>query len=523
MPDLDTSSSNPPISNDVQTKNLAAEFLRRGILVQAEALRKLEEGRISADEILEKFGGEILTLDFIERFLSAKRAEIERPAPRPKTSSRAKELAPLRIDRMFVGSTAEKDVAAFVHIFNQRYERLKNILTNRPELKGCMSIARLAANNAHAEGRDAAVIGMVRSISRSKAGNTILELEDPTGKVPVFLREGEEWHDKILLDDMIGVRGTLSRGYVFADSLFWPDVPIPQKIATAKENHEAVFLSDLHFGSEYFIKEIAGAFIEWLRSPEAANVRYIFIAGDLVDGVGIYPGQEKNLLIKDIYAQYRALEEWALKIPQYIHVLICPGNHDASRNAEPQPPLAREFVPRLYETPNVRLVSNPCWFTLGADEEGLGGVTVLMYHGYSQIHIIDAMPQLRKIGIAQPEHILKELIKRRHLAPMYGSNVISPEQEDWLLIDKIPDIFHTGDLHGHCATNYKGITLINSSTFQAQTPFMDRMGQKGNPGKVTIVNLKTREIKVKDFATGIDWMNYVGAKNETKDSTEKQS
>ena len=42
------------------------------------------------------------------------------------------------------------------------------------------------------------------------------------------------------------------------------------------------------------------------------------MVGDSIDGVGIYPGQEKDLKIKDIKEQYVKLAEYYKRIPKHI-------------------------------------------------------------------------------------------------------------------------------------------------------------------------------------------------------------
>jgi DNA polymerase II small subunit len=92
-----------------------------------------------------------------------------------------------------------------------------------------------------------------------------------------------------------------------------------------------------------------------------------------------------------------------------------------------------------------------------------------------------------------------DLLKRRHLAPTYGSNLLSPESEDHLVIEEKPDVFVSGHLHSHSNYSYKGVNVINSSTFQAQTDFQKRVGHEPDPGKVTLVNFKNRNTEVKQF------------------------
>jgi len=39
-------------------------------------------------------------------------------------------------------------------------------------------------------------------------------------------------------------------------------------------------------------------FVSWLSSPDpvARKIRFVLICGDIVDGVGIYPNQDKELV-----------------------------------------------------------------------------------------------------------------------------------------------------------------------------------------------------------------------------------
>ena len=50
------------------------------------------------------------------------------------------------------------------------------------------------------------------------------------------------------------------------------------------------------------------------QKQEALKVKYLFITGDTIDGVGVYPSQEKDILIKDVNEQYKKLAEFLVKI-----------------------------------------------------------------------------------------------------------------------------------------------------------------------------------------------------------------
>ena len=86
-----------------------------------------------------------------------------------------------------------------------------------------------------------------------------------------------------------------------------------------------------------------------------------------------------------------------------------------------------------------------------------------------------------------------EVLKRRHLAPIYGSSLIVPEQVDNLVIKEIPDIFHSGHLHTVGLEKYKNVLVINSGTFQGRTKYQERQGHIPHPGIFAYVDLQTRE------------------------------
>src|SRR5207245_1127026 len=63
----------------------------------------------------------------------------------------------------------------------------------------------------------------------------------------------------------------------------------------------------------------------------------VVVIGDGVDGIGVYPRQDEELAIEDIYGQYEALARMIAALPDRLTVIMLPGNHDAVRPAEPQP------------------------------------------------------------------------------------------------------------------------------------------------------------------------------------------
>ncbi len=502
-------------------ESLVSALIEEGMLLDEGALGFLKNSNMSGDFI--KFAGAraakiknisdgfpIINREKITVFIEEMSREFEKKsAPQDISASLQKiEIVPktakdiassVLVKNEFNEKMREKNIDAFFDYYASRYAKLKSILLQRPELSGAVSMNRFGKNS-NASEKNVCVIGMVTNVIQTKNGNTVVELEDPTGKISAFVKKGKNiGEDRIIKDELIGAKGSFSKNYLFTDLIIFPDVPFPQKIKTISEPISAAFISDLHFGSKQFLADAEKKFIDWVNNdPKGKEVKYIFIAGDVVDGVGIYPGQEKDLQIKDVYEQYALFEKFVLQIPEYVQIIISPGNHDAVRSAEPQPPLGMELLPNIYHRNNIHLVSNPALVNIGA-KENQAGIDVLMYHGSSITDIVNDIPYLRLKTMKEPQHVMKEMLKKRHLAPIYGSITLSPEQKDYFVIDTVPDIFLTGHLHSHAIENYKGITMICSSSFQGQTAFMDRVGHVANPAKISVVDLQTRKHFVVDL------------------------
>ena len=122
----------------------------------------------------------------------------------------------------------------------------------------------------------------------------------------------------------------------------------------------------------------------------------------------------------------------------------------------------------------------------------------MSYHGKS---IDDFVAGLRSVTYSTPELAMKAMLERRHLAPSWGGKTpLSPEPEDRMVISTVPDIFVTGHVHGHYAGNYKGTTMIHSSTWQDQTDYQRMLGFQPKPCILTVVNLHTHATASIPFA-----------------------
>ncbi len=481
--------------------------LERNLLITKDAVEYMLMHESKKDKfifIIRKYHDTIITRDMIEEELEsikrdiAEKIEIIRASMYYEAKNYSVEIN--KIWNLNTDYESKITVQNFIEYFNDRYRKLRSLLLQRNGVRNVVSIENLKRNNMR--DREVTVIAIVREKLLSRSGFLRFIIEDETDRILAIPREEiKKEAENIVNDDVLAFKGKVnSKGNFIISNILYPDIPMPSSDNIAKLDVPltAAFISDLHFGSKLFIKDIMNKFFKWLKSGDelASRLKFLFIAGDNVDGIGIYPEQINELEITNIYDQYKAFEDFLLKIPEHIQVIVIPGNHDAVRLAEPQPPLTEKLIPEAAKMKNIHLETNPCLIGLKDDEKE---VKVLLYHGYSFNAMIDAITEIRKVARDKPTVVIRELLKRRHLAPIYGSTLIAPKKIDMHVIDIVPDIFASGDLHSHDVSNYKGVTLISSSTWQSQTTFQDRVGHKANPGKVTIIDLHTREFFVKDF------------------------
>jgi DNA polymerase II small subunit len=393
-------------------------------------------------------------------------------------------------------------VSDFVKYFKNRFISMKNILQEHSELTNLVSINKISGNR-----QGISIIGIVSGKRTTKNKNLIFEIEDLTGKINVLINQNkEELYKKaqeISLDSVIGIKCSGSREILFANDIIFPDSFITVRKHSPVEEY-ALFSGDLHVGGKNFMEESFLKFIDYLNgkvpnTPEVEKIKYLFLVGDLIAGVGIFPGQEKELTYQDIEEQFERTAELLSKIKKDIKIIISPGNHDAIRIMEPQPLLDEKFAWPLYNMKNVILTQNPAMVNIGA-KKNFSGMDVLTYHGYSFHYYANNIESLmREHAIHNPEKIMAYLLKNRHLAPTHSSTLYYPYEEDPLLIKKVPDIFVSGHTHKSGVSYYNNVLTVSSSTWESLTPFQEKMGNKPDFCKVPMLNLKTRAVKILDF------------------------
>ena len=406
--------------------------------------------------------------------------------------SRDPDLRDLEVGNDMTGrSTGTGEYADFVTTFRDRYERLSKILRGRVNHRPAEAIADMPG------GSDAAMIGLVNDVRSTKSGHWLIELEDTTGTFPALVMKDKglaDVVDEILLDECVAVEGTLAddAGILFADSLHFPDVPRTHRPGGADRHVQAALISDVHVGSDEFMADAWHSFTDWLHTPEADPVEYLLLAGDMVEGVGVYPDQDEELEIVDIYEQYEAFAEHLKEVPADTDVVMIPGNHDAVRLAEPQPGFGDE-IRSIMDVHDARIVSNPA--TVSVE-----GVEVLMYHGVSLDEVIAELPE-EKASYDEPHKAMYQLLKKRHVAPQFGGHTrVAPEERDYLVMEDVPDVFHTGHVHKLGWGKYHDVLAVNSGCWQAQTDFQKSVNIDPDAGYAPILDLDTLDMTVRKFS-----------------------
>jgi DNA polymerase II small subunit len=435
-------------------------------------------------------------------------------------------------DSISVGS--EGTVDDFNALFNSRFNLLRRIFQSRIDTQTAVSLEIAKTKREDTRRRRALsregvrsrrpitqkVVGIVKNRNISKSGNVVIELEDivkdregtttsadsiicviPAGREGYTGQQLSEKATSILLDEVLCVSGYVDQdGRMIANDVIFPDIPTTRQAGRAKRDTYAVFLSDLHCGSREFMEEEFDSFISWLNGHDVESsdkgmvnrVRYVFIAGDLVDGVGVYPSQRSDLIIPDIYDQYDCIAKKIGKLPKHIKIICIPGNHDACRQALPRPPIPSEYAESLYNLgERIMLLGDPAHLIVE-------GVSILLTHGDS---IDDLVTQLPGASYTEPASSMMSLLQKRHLAPIYGGKTeLAPLSRDWMVIETPPDIVHFGHAHHNAVDKYRGVQIINSGTFQSQTDFMRKQGVVPTPGIVTIINLHNGQPELRVFA-----------------------
>lgn len=407
------------------------------------------------------------------------------PSPSDAETRSATEIEPFRlVVSGFSASTAHQNpLAAYGHLFADRYLRLSRMLQGRRTLVNVQPI-----EFARPGSPPMSIIGMVRDVRvTARQHHTILAVEDESGAQSVLIpRDSPLARGPYLPDEVIGLSLEFSRDPKQLPRVVGverPDVPIGRTAGRSPRPSRVLFLSDLHIGSKSFLQDAWGRLLDFVHGRDefaetAHGIDFVVIAGDLVDGIGVYPRQEHDLAIADILEQYHELGRRLRELPSALSIVVIPGNHDAVSPAEPQPALTPSLAKAL--PPNVRSLANPSTFSLY-------GTLIEAYHGRSFDDLIPALPGA---SYARPTEVMKRMLAMRHLAPIYGGRTpLAPLVRDGLVIDPAPDILVTGHAHTYGVDRYRDVLLLNVSTWQGETEYQRMRNITAIPSRAALVDL----------------------------------
>jgi len=203
--------------------------------------------------------------------------------------------------------------ADYTSYFRDRYQRLGDCIRART---APMPIEALKKGSRYRQ-EACSITGLVVESRTTANGHRMVEVEDLTSSIQVlFHKDRPQFADAETLvpDEVIGVRGTLSGDgrLFFAEQLLRPDVPLTHAPFRSERPGQAVLISDVHVGSNTFLEDTWTRFADWLSD---SDVSYLLVAGDLVDGIGVYPNQDQELTIRNIYEQYEVFGSMLRDLP----------------------------------------------------------------------------------------------------------------------------------------------------------------------------------------------------------------
>jgi len=407
-----------------------------------------------------------------------------------------KETKEINILKKFEIQKNKPDIISWISYYKQRLNKIKKILRDHSEMRELYPLNKIPEN------REVAIAGLVYDKKITEKG-IIFVIEDENNIIKAFVSKDNENIDfkivkDIPLDSVIGLVGTYKNNMFFANNVILPNVPIKKPKTFGEDDVYILFTGDWQVGNKHTFYNLFDRFLQFVNgkiesekiNEIARKIGYIMIVGDVVDGVGIYPEQKEELLLKTYDDQYKSFEDYILKIPESIKTIIIPGNHDIPRLAEPQPELPRSLLRESYSMKNIYYLSNPSYVKIH------NSIIGLLYHGYVLDWLISNISFLRERGgYENPGESIKFMLMFRLIFPSHGSNPYVPYiNDDPSVIDIVPDLFHTGHIHRAFYNEYRGIDLINSSTFQDITPYQKELGHKPEPGILFLRNIKNGEV-----------------------------
>jgi len=481
--------------------NVITSVIKQKIISSEVFLLNIDSINKKLDSIKEKKSPSVRKqLEEIINYFSSLKVQREEKSEENEEIAINRDTNDFKILKSYAIKSKKISVDDFVSYFRNRFNALKNIIQNKPEVDNLTSIGKIQK-----EKQKVSIIGLVFDKRTTKNKNVILKVEDMTGVISVLIHNSKpeliEMSKDIVLDEVLGFDCNGNNEILFVNKIIFPDIYVEKKIA--KNEDCLLFIADLHVGSKNFLEDKFLDFIKWINGEAgsdeqkevAKKISYLFVVGDIIEGVGIYPGQEELSSITNVTEQYQKCAELFSKIRKDIKIIICPGNHDALRLSEPQPLLDKQFAAALYALENVYMVSNPALVSVQ-------DIPIFLYHGYPFDYYSRNIDSIRfNKGHEHPDIIIHFLLKKRHLAPIHASCLYVPYgTEDSLVVSNAPNVFVSAHMHKSAVSTYNGVLTISCSCWQSKTPAEEKIGHEPDPCKVPLLDLKTGKVRMMDFS-----------------------
>src|SRR5438094_2144972 len=224
----------------------------------------------------------------------------------------------------------------FLRYFRSRFEKMSALFRQRVDTRSAGTIADALAGGTNGRGRFVCMV-----VEKREKGNRIfLTVDDYDEEATVLVNDSNPglWQTarRVARDQVLFLETRKSSGKLLvAENIVLPEIP-DHRPGRASEEVYAVLISDVHVGSKVFLEDSFQRVLGWLRGEVgdpgqreiADRVKYVMIGGDLVDGIGVYPRQEVDLKVPDIYEQYRLAAKFVGEVPEYMEVVMILGNHE---------------------------------------------------------------------------------------------------------------------------------------------------------------------------------------------------
>src|SRR2546421_11456139 len=229
----------------------------------------------------------------------------------------------------------------FLRYFRNRFEKMSALFRQRIDTRSAGTISDALAGGTNGRGRFVCMV-----VEKREKGNRIfLTVDDYDDEATVLVGDSNPsvWQTarRVSRDQVLFLETRKSSGKLLvAENIVLPEIP-DHRPGRATDEVYAVLVSDVHVGSKVFMEDAFRRVLGWLKGevggPDqryvADRVKYVLIGGDLVDGIGVYPRQEVDLKVPDIYEQYRLAAKPVRGIPEHNEMIFIPGDHRAVRKA----------------------------------------------------------------------------------------------------------------------------------------------------------------------------------------------